>query len=301
MRAVKPTLELIFQRIHPDDRDLVQQALDNAISEKTDFDIEHRLLMPDGGVKRLGVIARALNTSSVNFEFVGAVTDVTAAKQAEEKIRQSERELRQILDFAPQYLAVLGPDRDRTRLYANQTMLDYFGFTLEEWQRSDRHKYYHPDDWERVTSETQSKFLSGIPHEAEARFLRKDGKYRSFLFRYNPVRDEQGRVTRWYAAATDIEERRQAEQRLQNENVALREEIDSAWMFDEIVGTSASLQTALSRISKVAPSDSSVLITGETGTGKELVARAIHRRSRRSSRAFVSVHCGAIPRDLIAS
>ncbi|MCU1259554.1 MAG: hypothetical protein JWO80_2439, partial [Bryobacterales bacterium] len=300
-RALKPTLELVFQRMHPDDKDRVQRALDHAINEKTDFDIEHSLLMPDGRIKHLHVIARALKTPSCHLEFIGAVTDVTAAKQAEDKIRQSEVELRQILDFAPQYVAVLGPDRDRTRLYANQTMLDYFGFTLEQWRSTDRHKYYHPDDWERVTSETQSKFSSGLPHEVEARFLRNDGKYRWFLFRYNPVRDEQGRVTRWYAAATDIEDRKQAEERLLNENVALREEIDKASMFEEIVGTSAPLQTVLSRISRVAPTDSSVLITGETGTGKELVARAIHKRSRRSSRAFVSVNCAAIPRELVGS
>jgi formate hydrogenlyase transcriptional activator len=300
-RAVKPTLELILQRIHPDDRDPIQQTIDAATTEKADLDIEHRLLMPDGSVKYVHVMARASNTSSGNLEYVGAVMDVTAAKQAEEKIRQSEMELRQILDFAPQYVAVLGPDRDRTRLYTNQTMLDYFGFTLEEWRSTDRHKYYHPDDWERITSETQSKFLSGIPHEYEARFLRNDKKYRWFLFRWNPLRDEQGRLMRWYVAATDIEDRKQAEQRLENENVVLREEIDKASMFEEIVGSSALLQTVLSRISKVAPTDSSVLITGETGTGKELVARAIHRRSRRGSRAFVSVNCAAIPRDLIAS
>jgi formate hydrogenlyase transcriptional activator len=113
--------------------------------------------------------------------------------------------------------------------------------------------------------------------------------------------DEQGRVTRWYAAGTDIQDRKQAEQRLQDENVALREEIDKASMFEEIVGTSPPLRNVLSRVSKVAPADSSVMITGETGTGKELVARAIHRRSRRSSRAFVSVNCAAIPRDLIGS
>jgi transcriptional regulator with GAF, ATPase, and Fis domain len=81
----------------------------------------------------------------------------------------------------------------------------------------------------------------------------------------------------------------------------LREEIDKASMFEEIVGGSAPLKRVLSRISKVAPTDSSVLITGETGTGKELVARAIHRRSRRSSHPFVSVNCAVIPRDLIAS
>src|SRR5258707_3737462 len=230
--------------------------------------------------------------------FTGFIRDITERKHAEEKIRQSEMELRQLLDFTPQHVTVLGPDG--RRLYLNQAMLDYFGFTLEEWRSSDRRKYYHPDDWERVSSETQSKFLSGILHEYEARLLRKDGKYRWFLFRWNPLRDEQGRVTHWYAAATDIEDRKQAEQRLQDENVALREEIDSASMIEEIMGISPALHAVLSRVSKVAPTDSTVLITGETGTGKELLARAIHRRSHRSSRAFVSVNCGAVPRDLIA-
>jgi transcriptional regulator with GAF, ATPase, and Fis domain len=115
------------------------------------------------------------------------------------------------------------------------------------------------------------------------------------------VSDEEGRITRWYGAGTDIDDRKVAEQRLQDENVALREEIDKASMFEEIVGTSAPLKKMLSRISKVAPSDSSVLITGETGTGKELVARAIHRRSERFAYPFVSVNCAVIPRDLIAS
>jgi transcriptional regulator with GAF, ATPase, and Fis domain len=129
----------------------------------------------------------------------------------------------------------------------------------------------------------------------------KDRNWRWFLFRFNPLRDEEGCITRWYVTATDIEERKQTEERLQNENVALREEINKASMFEEIVGTSPALKSVLSLISKVAPSDSTVLITGETGTGKELVARAIHRRSDRRLRAFVSVNCAAIPRDLIAS
>src|SRR5271155_2343173 len=94
---------------------------------------------------------------------------------------------------------------------------------------------------------------------------------------------------------------KQSEERLKHESVALPEEIDRGSMCDEIVGSSGALQKVLSLVSKVAPTDATVLITGETGTGKELVARAIHRRSRRSSRAFVSVNCAAIPRDLIAS
>ncbi len=298
-RAVKPTLTWVLQRIHPDDKALVQQALDHAANEKTDFDIEHRLLMPDGRVKHLHGLARALTTSSGNLEYVGAVTDVTAAKQAEERIRQSERELRQVVDLAPQHVVVLGPDR--SRLYVNQAALDYHGLTLEDWRSCHPLRSFHPDDWERLMSETQSKFSSGLPHEAEVRLLSKDGKYRWFLFRWNPLRDEQGRVMRWYVAGTDIENRKEAERRLHNENVALREEIDRASMFEEIVGISPPLQKVLSRISKVAGTDSSVLITGETGTGKELIARAVHRMSKRSGRAFISVNCAALVPSLISS
>src|SRR4029077_13711447 len=135
-------------------------------------------------------------------------------------------------------------------------------------------------------------------YELELRLRKADGSYRWFLIRYNPVLDAKGNVVRWYAACADIEDRKRAEERLQQENVALREEVDAASMFEEIVGRSPALQAVLSLVSKVAPSDSTVLVTGETGTGKELVARAIHRRSRRGSRAFVAVNCAAVPRDL---
>jgi formate hydrogenlyase transcriptional activator len=287
-------------KLHPEDRERVRDLVKRSEVDKTDYQADYRIVLPDGAIKHLHAIGHpVLNESGDIIEFVGTSMDVTAAKHAEEKIRQSEGELRQLLDLAPQHVAVLGPDR--SRLFVNQAALDYHGLTLEEWRSSDPHRFFHPDDWERMMSETQSKIFSGLPHEAEVRLLRKDGKYRWFLFRWNPLRDEQGRLMRWYVASTDIEDRKEAEQRLQNENVALREEIDKASMFEEIVGTSPPLQTVLSRISKVAPTDSSVLITGETGTGKELLARAIHRRSRRSSRAFVSVNCAVIPRDLIAS
>jgi PAS domain S-box-containing protein len=298
-RALKPTLELVFQRVHPDDRDSTQQTLDRAIRNKANFDLEHRLLMPDGSVKHLHVVARALEPSPGKLEYVGAVSDVTAAKQAEEKIRQSDRDLRQLLDLTPQHITVLGPDRSRH--YANQAVLNYHGLTLEEWQNAGPEPLFHPQDYERVMRERQRRFLGSSSFELEARLRRRDGQYRWFLFRYNPALDEQGHPTRWYVAGTDIEDRKQAEQQLQNENVALREEIDRASMFEEIVGISPALHGVLSGVSKVAPTDSTVLITGETGTGKELIARAVHKRSQRSSRVFVSVNCAAMPRDLIAS
>jgi formate hydrogenlyase transcriptional activator len=241
--------------------------------------------------------------------FTGFIRDTTERKQAEEKIREQEAELRQVLDLTPQHLRVLAADGGL--VYANEVALKYHGLTLDQlrqqrpfaqWRTDEPPlKFYHPDDRERAMRELKDKFLSGCAHETEVRLLRYDGTYRWFLIRRNPLRDEQGRITHWYAAGTDIEDRKQAEQRLQDENVALREEIDRASMFEEIVGISPALHAVLSRVSKVAPTDSTVLITGETGTGKELVARAIHRRSHRSSRAFVSVNCAAIPRDLIAS
>jgi formate hydrogenlyase transcriptional activator len=295
-----PGVDFWFKKIHPDDRERVRELVKISEVDKADYQSDYRIVLDNGTIKHLHAIGHpVLNESSEIVEFVGTSMDVTVAKQAEEKIRQSERELRQLIDLSPQHIVEFGPRGNR--VYANQAALDYHDLTLEEWRNAELRTLIHPQDLERAPNEAASRFRSGAPYEIETRLRRSDGQYRWFLMRVNPVLDEQGKITRWYAGATDIEDRKQAEQRLQYENVALREEIDQASMFEEIVGTSPALQTVLSRISKVAPTDSSVLITGETGTGKELVARAIHRRSRRSARPFVSVNCAAIPRDLIAS
>jgi len=415
--SVKPTLGLILERLHPDDRTGWQRIIGKAPGGQ-DFEAQCRLLMPESRVKHLRVLARALQNSSGDLEFVGAITDVTETKEtedrihriintvpglhwsarpdgwvdfinqrwldytgmkleqavgwgwtpayhpdemeqvqvtwraalaegkplemetrlrrfdgeyrwflervfplfdhagqilgwygsdidihdrklAEEALKQQEIELRQMLDFAPQLVSVYGPGRER--IHANRIQLDYLGVGLDEWRQRGPGIHIHPDDMERVKACWDRALASGSGFDAELRVRKHDGSYRWFLARYNPVRDDKGQIMRWYVAGTDIEDRKQAEEKLQQENAALREEIDQTSMFEEIVGTSSALRNVLSRISKVAPSDSTVLITGETGTGKELVARAIHRRSRRSSRAFVSVNCAAIPRDLIAS
>jgi PAS domain S-box-containing protein len=425
-RAEKPTLNMVLQRIHAQDRALAQRVIDRASQTGTDFEHEYRLMMPDGRVKHVHAIANALQDASGNREFVGAVTDVSEQhlaeavirqqeaeirevvdtipamvwsarpdgsnsyvnsrwvaysglpaeqmggsgwhavtnpddlerdnakwlacaasgepfedevrfrradgeyrwhlvrgvplrdeagnivkwygvvtdiedrKRAEDKIREQEAELRQMLDLTPQVVAVYGPNGER--IYANRVALDYLGVNLEEWRlASDRSVYFHPDDQKRVLDSFDRAFSGGYVEEMELRLRKADGTYRWFFTRCVPLRDEKGQIKRFYSASIDIDDRKKAEQRLQHENVALREEVDKASMFEEIVGTSPALRCVLSLISKVAPSDSTVLITGETGTGKELVARAIHRRSDRASRAFVSVNCSAIPRDLIAS
>src|SRR6266403_840714 len=225
------------------------------------------------------------------------------SKRAEEKLRQDEQELRQLIDFLPQHVLVL--DREGSLLQANQMMLDYNGHTLEEMQgpgTDERHmRDLHPDDLERARSERRLGLASGVPFEIEKRMRGKDGRFRWFLFRYNPLLNEQGRVARWFATATDIEDRKQTEQSVRNENVALREQIDRDSMFEDIVGSSEALHTVLRQVGKVAHSDSTILILGETGTGKELIARAIHKRSNRAERAFIGVNCAAIPPSLIAS
>ncbi len=233
-------------------------------------------------------------------KWYGSSIEIEERKVAEEKIREQETELRQILDLTPQHIGVLGPDG--SRLYANHTALEYFGITLEQWRDPKAHiELTHPEDREHFRAERNKRFLEGKPHEFEARLLRHDSEFRCFLFRLTPIKDERGQITRWYGTATDIEDRKRAEEKIRKENIALREEIIKASMFEEIVGNSPVLQQVLIRVAKVAPTDSTVLITGETGTGKELIARAIHKASKRSDRAFVSVNCAATPPSLIPS
>ena len=224
----------------------------------------------------------------------------TALTRAFEQIEKSEAQLRHIVDAIPQMIVVMNPDG--AVLYMNQTMLDYTGLTIEEAMATDcRHRTFNQEDVARIQDERLESLSRCVPFQNEKRILRKDGEYRWFLFHYNPLLDDQGRVIRWYATGTDIDDRVQAEERTRNENLALREQIDRDSMFEDIVGSSEALRKVLRQVSKVASSDSTVLILGETGTGKELIARAIHRRSKRAERAFISVNCAAIPASLIAS
>jgi PAS domain S-box-containing protein len=215
------------------------------------------------------------------------------------EIAKSEAELRTIIDAIPQLIIAIGADGNF--LYANQAVLEYTGLTKDEARSESFVEVFHPEDSERLRDERDAAISRRIPFEYERRVRRRDGQYRWFLTQYNPLLNERGEVIRWYATGTDIEDRKQAEERTRKENFALREEIDRVSMFEEILGTSQALQAVVSRVVKVAPTDSSVLVTGETGTGKELIARAIHKRSGRSERAFVSVNCAALAPSLISS
>src|SRR5271169_6439348 len=243
------------------------------------------------------LIDQFTHVASITVERERSQTSLTRALS---KLRQDEGELRRMTDAIPQTIVVLDPSG--APIYANQATLDYTGLAIEDVLAPGfRIRIFHPDDLEKLRDERGAALARGLPFEAEQRALRENGQYRWFLIRYNPFRTEQGQVIRWYATGTDIDDRVRAEERIRNENLALREQIDRESMFEDIVGSSESLRKVLRWVAKVAPSDSTVLILGETGTGKELIARAVHKRSRRAERAFIGVSCAAIPASLISS
>jgi PAS domain S-box-containing protein len=308
-----PSTEEYLALVHPEDRDAVLHEIQNMLTEKSPFDFTRRIVRADGAVRHIRCVGLPASNGTKFNGFIGTGIDVTeherltsalrkredALRKREDALRKREDELRQVVDLTPQVVAVYGPKCER--VYANRWALAYFGTTLDDWLQLPDASEVHPEDLPRLAVPMDDALTNGTAFELETRLRSADGSYRWFLARGNPVRDDRGAVTGWYVASTDIEERKKAEDRLRQENVALREEVDKASMFEEIVGASPALGAVLSRVAKVAGSDSTVLITGETGTGKELIARAIHRRSRRSSSAFVVVNCGAIPRELIAS
>src|SRR5262249_963939 len=214
--------------------------------------------------------------------------------------------IRLIIDLTPALIHTALPDGYIN--FNNQPRSRFVGLPLENIQGWNWTSAIHPDDVEEILKKWRASLASGEPFLHEARVRRADGEYRWMLHHKVAQRDEHGKIIKWYGASVDIEDRKRAEEEIQRlkdqldrENVALREEIDKASMFEEIVGSSAALRKVLLQVAKVAPTDSTVLVTGETGTGKELVARAIHKRSARSARAFVSVNCAAIPQSLIGS
>jgi len=258
-------------------------------SERPDFPTEAERL----------VLQVATNQAAVAL--IEAQRVMRLQDDANTRIHHGEQELRMLLDSVPHLIGAVSPDG--RMLLMNRAATTYLGTPVEDGVAAQqwRERFYHPSDRENMLRNVQRALTEGVAQEGEARIRRHDGEYRWFLVRHEALRDSQGGLIRLYAAATDIHERKAEEDRIRGENLALREEVDKASMFEEIVGVSPPLREVLSQVARVAPTDSTVLITGETGTGKELVARAIHKRSPRSARAFIAVNCAALPASLIAS
>jgi formate hydrogenlyase transcriptional activator len=287
--------------IHPEDLPSLMEKWRELLRSGEPGDIEARMRRHDGVFRWFLIRFEPFRDESGKIAmWYGVSTDIEDLKQIQERLREDERELRQITDAIPQTIVVQDPSG--VPIYANQATLDYTGLTTDDVIAPNfRERIFHPEDLEKFRNERKAALARGLPFEFEHRALGKDGKYRWFLIQYNPFRNERGQVTRWYATGTDIDDRVRAEESTRNENLALREQIDRDSMFEDIVGSSEALRKVLRQVTKVAASDSTVLILGETGTGKELIARAIHKRSRRVDRAFIGVNCAAIPPSLIAS
>jgi PAS domain S-box-containing protein len=218
-----------------------------------------------------------------------------------------EIDYRLVVDSTPALIFSARPDGYVD--YFNRRWLDYLdGVPLQALEGWGWTKFIHPDDLEEHVRRWRAAMMDGRVPVSEARVANAKGEYRWMLHRTEPVRDEAGHIVRWFGSSIDIEELKRAQhelhalkEQLYRENIALRDEIVQTSMFEEIIGTSEPLRRVLAMVAKVASTDSTVLVTGETGTGKELIARAIHKRSPRAARPFVSVNCGAIAPALVAS
>jgi len=223
----------------------------------------------------------------------------TRLLEADSDAYMSARQVEQVMDAVPQHMFILEPDG--TLSFINRAAREYLGSIATITPTERLRSIIHLEDVDELLSAYHDAMTHGISVEAEARVRSKNGQYRWFLHQLLPLHDENGQIVRWCGTRIDIEDLKGSKEQTQQENLALREEIAAMAMFEEIVGTSPRLQAVLARVTKVAHTESTVLITGETGTGKELIARAIHKHSNRANRPFVSVNCAAIPRDLITS
>jgi formate hydrogenlyase transcriptional activator len=291
---------------HNDDVERVRAERKEKLSGDTPFDLELRLLLKNGQYTWFLFQYEPFKDDSGRvIRWYATATDIDDRKKMEERLRQEGDELRTITDAIRQPIAVLAPDGKA--LYANRVGLDLTGLSIEDINKGYFLRAFHPEDLDRIGAQRQERLSRGVPFELEMRML-SNGQYRWQLILYNPLKDDHGNVIRWYATATDIDDRKKAEDRLQHENVRLaqervylEEQIRSEMGYEQIIGSSPVLKHVLELVETVASSDSTVLLLGETGTGKELIARAVHERSRRKAKTFVKLNCAAIPTGLLES
>jgi PAS domain S-box-containing protein len=274
---------------------------------------EKELFHKDGS--RVPVLIGGALLEPGGSEGVAFVLDLGEQKRAEKALRRSEADL-----LEAQRLSHTGSwklDLASGRVTVSPEIFRIFDASPEEDPSSPEFWFgrIHPEDRRRVREHFESCVSRKVEYQADYRIVLPDGTIRYQHSVGHPILNESAALLEFLGTAADVteqvqarsklekafEEIKQLKDRLQDENVALREQVDQAFMFEETLGTSPALKAVISRVSKVAATDSTVLLTGETGTGKELIARAIHKRSRRSARSFVSVNCAAIPASLIAS
>jgi len=313
-----PGWERRIKRVHPEDRARWQETIERAMHEKSGYEMEFQIVLEDGTVKWVFSIAHPeLNPSGELVRFLGSSVDITEHKLADQTLRRSEG-----------YLAE-AQRMTRCGSWAWNVRTDVIFWSREFYRiyECDPDKVtpswsyilgrVHPEDREGVErrAKLESTQKGAEVSEGDFRITFPDGRIKRLHSIAHPVVNQSGEITEVVGTTMDVTEQYDADvaletafeqikelrDQLYKENIALREEIDKVSMFEEIVGSSEPLRHVLGQVAKVAATDSTVLILGETGTGKEMIARAIHRRSKRASRAFIRVNCAAIPPTLIAS
>lgn len=262
---------------------------------------------------------RTLLLSAEKLEIVGekcilvASTDIAERMRTEQELRESEARFRNMADTAPVMIWV--SDESNACTYFNKQWLDFTGRTLDQELNQGWAEGVHADDYARCMEIYVSSFDKRVPFEMEYRLRDKAGQYRWVLDTATPRFASDGAFLGYVGSCIDITERKHSEVQLQKaheelhqlknlleaENIYLQEELQLDQTFGEIVGQSDSIKQVLFNVSQVAPTDATVLISGETGTGKELVARAIHKASSRKDRPLIKVNCGALAPTLIES
>lgn len=302
--------------VHPDDLPGVISAWRRSVEIGALYDVDHRLRGADGAYRWFrarGMPLRAEEGRAVRWYVL--LVDIDERKQIEQKLRRSERHL-----LEAQRLGRSGSwslDVSSGVVTTSPEMFRAFGVRAgEDWSTPDFwFGRIHPEDRKRVRDLFETCVLKKADYEAEYRLLLPDGTIRYQRSIGYPVLNQAGDLVEFVGTAIDTTEQVHARTELERafteikllkdqlykENLALRDEVDRVSMFEEIVGTSKALEVLISRVIRVSETDATVLITGETGTGKELIARAIHKRSPRSQRAFVSVNCAAMVPSLISS
>jgi PAS domain S-box-containing protein len=305
------------QRVHPSDLvgylDIRRRGISNGVA----FQTEIRLLSKSGEYRWfLAQFNPSKDEHGRVARWYATATDIQDRKQAEESLRRSEAYLEEAQELS--HTGSFAHDVARNEIvYWSAQSYRNFGFDPDNgsipWNQA--RARIHPDDRVKVDECQQRAVREKAPTSVDFRVLLPDGSVRHVHSQCRPMLNAANAVVKLVGTNIDVteqynsrmalekalEENKRLKDELYRENLVLKEEIDQASMFEEIVGTSDALRHVLVHVAKVARADSTILISGETGTGKELIARAIHKRSPRSSRPFVSVNCAAIPQTLIGS
>ena len=308
-----PTLAEYLELIYIEDRESMAQTIEQMVAEHSACDLKKRIVRPSGEIRYVRCVGIPVVEDGILKKIVGTAMDVTEQERLTSELQRREAYLAEAQKLSHTGSFGWNPlsgeicwSEETFRIFQlSRGTMPTHSLILER---------IHPEDVPLVRERIDRATREGEGFDFEHRLLLPAGAIKYVHVVAHAMKSELGNLD-FVGAVTDITERREASAALQRafdeikelkeqlykENLALKEEIDRSSMFEEIVGASAALQKVLSRVSKVARTDSTVLITGETGTGKELIARAIHKRSSRSERPFVCVNCAAIPQSLLAS